>query len=138
VVSKYSRKFISQGIDNYVNRTIIKIPERKKLLKRSMNMIRAMIERKAKASEDLSALLVELRVAAITRFPGYIGGETLVNTEDNNNIVVISTWRSIEDWERWATSETRAKLYERIEPLLQEKPKVRTFRIMGTEQTIQH
>lgn len=44
-------------------------------------MIRVMIERKAKAGEDLSALLVELRVAAITHFLGYIGGETLVNTE---------------------------------------------------------
>jgi len=96
-------------------------------------MIRAMIERKVKAGKDLSALLVELRVAAITRFPGYVGGETLVNTEDSTNIVVISTWRSIEDWERWAASEIRAKLYERIEPFIQEKPKVRTFHIMGTE-----
>ena len=101
-------------------------------------MIRVMIERRAKAGEDLSALLVELRVTAITHYPGYVGGETLVNTEDSSNIVVISTWRSLEDWERWATSETRAKLYQQIEPLLQEKPKVRTFRIMATEQTVQH
>ena len=101
-------------------------------------MVRVMIERHAKAGEDLSALLVELRVAAITHFPGYIGGETLVNTEDSSNIIVISTWRSIEDWERWATSKTRTKLYQRIEPLLQERPKVRTFRIMATEQTVQH
>ena len=101
-------------------------------------MIRVMIDRKAKAGEDLSALLVELRVAAITRFPGYIGGETLVNTKDRANIVVLSTWRSADDWERWANSETRTKLYERIEPFLQEKPKVRIFEIMATEQTVQH
>lgn len=101
-------------------------------------MIRVMIERHAKAGEDLSTLLVELRVAAITHYPGYVGGETLVNTEDSSNIIVISTWRSIEDWKRWATSETRAKLYQQIEPLLQEKPNVRTFRIMATEQTVQH
>ena len=101
-------------------------------------MIRVMIERQAKANEDLSALLVELRVAAITHYPGYIGGETLVNTEDSSNIIVISTWHSIEDWERWASSETRAKLYQRIEPILQEKPKVRAFRIMGTEHTLEH
>jgi len=101
-------------------------------------MIRVIIDRRAKVGEDLSALLVELRVAAIVHFPGYIGGETLVNTEDSSNIVVISTWRSIEDWKRWAKSETRTKLYQRIEPLLQQKPKVRTFCIMATEQTVQH
>jgi len=99
-------------------------------------MIRVMIERRAKATEDLSSLLVELRVAAITRFPGYIGGETLVNTEDRTNIVVLSTWQSIEDWERWASSETRAKLYQRIEPLLKEKPDVRIFEVMATEHTM--
>jgi heme-degrading monooxygenase HmoA len=108
------------------------------LLKRRTAMIRVIIDRHAKAGEDLSALLVELRVAAITHYPGYIGGETLVNTEDGSNIVVISTWRSIEDWERWAKSETRTKLYQHIKPMLQEKPKVRIFRIMATEQTVQH
>ena len=101
-------------------------------------MIRIMIDRKARVGEDLSVLLVELRVAAITHFPGYVGGETLVNTEDRSNIVVLSTWRSTDDWERWANSETRTKLYERIEPLLQEKPTVRIFEIMATEQTVQH
>jgi len=101
-------------------------------------MIRVMINRKVNAGEDLSAFLVELRVAAITRFPGYIGGETLVNVEDRTNIVILSTWRSIEDWERWANSETRINLYERIEPLLQEKPEIRIFELAATEQTIQH
>jgi len=101
-------------------------------------MIRVMIERKVKAGEALSSLLVELRVAAITRFPGYIGGETLVNTEDRSNIIVLSTWQSVADWERWANSETRVKMYERIEPLLKEKPGVRVFEVMATEHTVQH
>ena len=95
--------------------------------------MRAVIERHVKEGEDLAQLLVELRVAAIKHYPGYVGGETLVNTEDDSNIIVISTWRSIEDWERWAVSDTRAELYQRIKPLLQEKPKVRIFQIMATE-----
>lgn len=101
-------------------------------------MIRVMIERKVKAGEDLSSLLVELRVAAITRFPGYVGGETLVNTKDRGHIMVLSTWQSVADWERWANSETRVKMYERIEPLLKEKPSVRVFEVMATEHTVQH
>ena len=101
-------------------------------------MIRVMINRKVKAGEDLSALLVELRVAAITHFPGYIGGETLINTQDRSNVVVLSTWRSFEDWERWANSETRINLYKRIGPLLQDEPEIRIFELTATEQTIQH
>ncbi|MFQ5997353.1 MAG: antibiotic biosynthesis monooxygenase family protein [Dehalococcoidales bacterium] len=101
-------------------------------------MIRVVIERQVKEGEDLSQLLVELRVAAIKYYPGYVGGETLVNTEDGSNIMVISTWRNLKDWERWAASDTRAKLYQRIEPLLQEKPKVRIFQIMATEQVRQN
>ena len=100
-------------------------------------MIRVMIERKVKTGEDLSSLLVELRVAAITRFPGYIGGETLVNTKDRSHIMVLSTWQSVADWERWANSETRVKMYERIEPLLKEKPSVQIFEVMATEHTVQ-
>ena len=99
-------------------------------------MIRVMIERRAKAGDDLSALLVELRVAAITHSRGYIGGETLVNLKDKSNIVVLSTWRSIEDWEQWANSETRTRLYEQIEPLLKEKPEVRVFEVTATEHTV--
>jgi len=101
-------------------------------------MIRVVIERQVKEGEDLSQLLVEIRVAAIKYYPGYVGGETLVNREDGSNIIVISTWRSIEDWEQWANSETRIRLYERIEPLLQEKPEIRIFELTATEQTIQH
>lgn len=101
-------------------------------------MIRVMINRKVKAGENLSAFLVELRVAAITRFQGYIGGETLIDTQDRANIVVLSTWRSIKDWERWAHSETRMNLFKRIEPLLQDKPEISIFELTATEQTIQH
>ena len=100
-------------------------------------MIRVMIEREAKSGEDLSALLVEIRVAAITHFRGYIGGETLVNLKNKANVVVLSTWRSLEDWEQWANSETRTRLYEQIEPLLKEKPEVRVFEVMATERTTQ-
>ncbi len=102
---------------------------------RRAKMIRVMIERRAKVGVDLSALLVELRVAAITHFRGYIGGETLINMKDRSN-VVLSTWRSIEDWEQWANSETRTRLYEQIEPLLKEKPEVKVFEVMATEPTV--
>ena len=53
------------AIDNYENRFMIEIPDTmRELAPRRLKMLRVMIERKVKAGEDLSALLVELRVAA--------------------------------------------------------------------------
>jgi len=94
-------------------------------------MIRIIIERHVKEGENLLSLLRELRVAAVHQ-PGYVTGETLVNTEDKSIIMVISTWRSLEDWKAWETSEKRAKLYQQIESLLVEKPRVRIFEIPAT------
>ena len=96
-------------------------------------MIKAIIERHIKDEMSFSPLIRELRAAAIHQ-PGYVTGETLVSTEDKSIIVVISTWRSLEDWEAWETSETRAKLYQKIEPLLLQKPQVRTYQILATEE----
>ena len=96
-------------------------------------MIKVIIERHVKKGESLSPLLQELRAVAIHQ-PGYVTGETLVSTEDKSIIAVISTWRSLEDWKTWETSETRVRLYQQIEPLLAEKPKVRTYHIMATEE----
>ena len=92
-------------------------------------MIRVIIERHVKDGESLSVLLRELRAAAMQQ-PGYITGETLVSTEDKSIIAVISTWHSLEDWNAWATSETRARLDRQIEPLLIEKPKIKIYQIM--------
>ena len=96
-------------------------------------MIKIVIERHIKDVESLAPLLRELRAAAM-HYPGYITGETLVSTEDKSTVVTISTWQTLEDWQAWETSETRARLYQQIEPLLVEKPKVRTYRILATEE----
>ena len=97
-------------------------------------MIRAVVERHLKEGKrgDLMPLLRELRAAAM-HHPGYITGETLANTGDPSIILVQSTWRSLEDWKAWEKSEQRTKIYERIELLLVEKPKVSIYQIMATE-----
>jgi heme-degrading monooxygenase HmoA len=96
-------------------------------------MIRVIIERRAKDKEKMAGLLRELRASAMHR-PGYITGETLVNTEDSSDVVVISTWDSLEAWKDWDTSQARADLNARIEPLLAEKPVVKTYQMMATEE----
>ena len=96
-------------------------------------MIRVIIERRLREGARLSSLLRELRTAAMS-YPGYVSGETLVDTEDKSLVAVISTWHNLEDWKTWEKSETRARLYRQIEPLLEGKPKVRIFRIVATEE----
>ena len=98
-------------------------------------MVRIVIERHLKEDKkgDLMPLLRELRAVAMHK-PGYVTGETLASTEHPSIISTLSTWRSLEDWKAWEKSEPRIKLYERIEPLLVEKPKVSIYQVMATEE----
>ncbi len=93
-------------------------------------MVRVIIEHHAKDAKDverLADLIRELRNEAMKR-PSYITGETLANAEDACNILVISTWQNLEDWQAWDTSETRTKITQGINPLLAEPYTVRTYR----------
>jgi antibiotic biosynthesis monooxygenase (ABM) superfamily enzyme len=98
-------------------------------------MVRVVIQRHLKENKkgDLLPLLRALRTAAMS-YSGYIHGESLVSTEDPSIISVLSTWQSMEEWKKWENSEQRVKLYEQIESLLVEKPKVSVYLIMATEE----
>jgi heme-degrading monooxygenase HmoA len=92
-------------------------------------MVRVIIEHQVKNAGDVETvlgLIRELRDEAMKRW-GYITGETLVNTEDERNVLVISTWNSRENWKEWDTSEKRLNLTEGINRLLAEPYKVRTY-----------
>ena len=96
-------------------------------------MIRVIIERKLKKVEHISRLIRQIRVAAMAQ-QGYISGETLVGTEDTHAITVISTWKSLEDWQAWEKSEQRIALERQIAALLTEPPMVKTYRVMSAEE----
>ncbi|MDP2855777.1 MAG: antibiotic biosynthesis monooxygenase, partial [bacterium] len=66
--------------------------------------------------------------------PGYITGETLVNTEDTANVLVISTWRNEKDWDAWDTCEIRQKITQQVKPLLTKPYTVRTYRYYLTKE----
>ena len=97
-------------------------------------MIRVVIERhlKEEKREDLIPLLRECRTAA-KDYTGFIDGETLVNTEDSSIITVICTWNSLEEWQAWYKSESRNKLEQQIDSILQEKVKVNTYQVWAKE-----
>jgi quinol monooxygenase YgiN len=98
-------------------------------------MIRVVIQRHLKEGKkgDLLPLLRALRTAAMG-YSGYIHGESLVGSDDPSVISVLSTWQSLEEWKKWEKSAQRVKLYQQIEPLLVEKPRVSVYQIMATEE----
>jgi heme-degrading monooxygenase HmoA len=63
---------------------------------------RIMIERKFKnpITSDILRIIDEIRVKAL-RQRGYVGGETVVNADDDRDVLVISSWASVNDWEAW-------------------------------------
>ena len=59
-----------------------------------------------KESIELSLLLQKLRGMTLNQ-PGYISGETLRRIDRNDEWMVISTWRSVEDWNKWVNNDRR-------------------------------
>lgn len=68
-------------------------------------------------SADLKPLLLQLRALAL-RQDGYISGETLMNSEDPEEYLVLSAWDSEEHWDEWFHNEERAAVQRQIDELL--------------------
>jgi len=97
-------------------------------------MVRVIIERHIKAGQrgEFIDLLNRLR-AMVVQQTGYISGETLASIEDAFVLSVLSTWQSLEDWQRWEGNQERVKLEQQIEPLLLENTKIRIYKVMAAE-----
>lgn len=79
-------------------------------------MIRRTFVEKEKAAK-LAPMIVKLRSLATVQ-PGYITGQTFRCTDAPGEYLVLSTWHSVEDWNRWRTSETRMQIQKQIDDLL--------------------
>ncbi len=69
---------------------------------------------------QILSLLNKIRSIAMEQ-PGYISGETLMQSDFPENMAVIATWQSMEDWNAWKKSETRRK-YEAMLEIYQTRP----------------
>jgi heme-degrading monooxygenase HmoA len=78
--------------------------------------------------EPAVAMLEEFRNMA-KKESGYIFGETLINHYDARSITIVSSWKTIEDWIRWQSSDKRASNEVRIEPLLEVPTKYEIYDI---------
>lgn len=66
---------------------------------------------------ELSMLLKKLRGLTLMQ-NGYISGETLKRIDQQGESMVISTWRSVDDWNNWVNNEERMIIQSQIDQLL--------------------
>ena len=91
--------------------------------------ISIMIQRKYTDDEKaakLAPLIVRLRSLATVQ-PGYLTGKTFRCLDCPGEYLVISTWNSLEDWNRWLNSEQRQEIQKKVDDLLGEKTQYRMY-----------
>ena len=75
---------------------------------------------------ELNMLLKRLRSLTLNQ-SGYISGETLKRIDKPDECMVISTWRSVEDWNTWVNNEKRLKIQTEIDQLLGQEPEYAVY-----------
>lgn len=75
---------------------------------------------------ELTVLLKKMRTLTINQ-PGYIYGETLRRIDQPDECVVVSTWRSLEDWNNWFENDERHSIQSEIDLLLGKETQYEIF-----------
>lgn len=75
-------------------------------------------------------LIVELRAHAMKQ-PGYISGETLKCIDRPGEYLVISTWQSLDDWDKWLKSQERKILEAKIDSITGKTTEYTTYVQLG-------
>jgi quinol monooxygenase YgiN len=92
-------------------------------------MIKVVVDHQVKDKQHIAEfidIMKKLTGEAI-KSPGYLTGETMVNTEDECNILVIAMWRNIKNYQDWYTKEIRQQVEGMCPSILTEVPRIRMF-----------
>lgn len=88
-------------------------------------MIRVIIERHiAHTLETTYEQAAKNTLQQAVSADGFISGESLRNANDPNHRLILSNWRSIQDWHRWFLSEERKEMMNILNPILETEEKV--------------
>jgi len=80
--------------------------------------------------KEIINLLNKLRSLAMGQ-PGYVSGLTMTAPEDPENMMVISTWQTLESWQSWKKNTERNNL-EAMLDIYQSKPTTYQEYIVGS------
>ncbi len=92
-------------------------------------MIKVIVGFKKKKSANIEPVLMKLRSNAMT-YPGLVSTESLVKQEDDSIVVFSNVWDNTNSWKKWYESKLSQSLFNEIEPLLEEKPRVNIYHII--------
>jgi heme-degrading monooxygenase HmoA len=92
--------------------------------------VKVLIKRKIKNGKlsEASKLLIKARYAAMGQ-QGYISSETLTDCYEPNNVIVVSMWQKIEDWNQWKKSDLRSEIEAGFESLLDGSTKYEAYNL---------
>lgn len=93
-------------------------------------LIRRIVPREK--AKEMVPLFRQMRQLA-TKQQGYISGETLKSLDQLDVFLVISTWLSAEEWEKWLLSKERQEVQAKIDALLGGKTEYEMFQYGATE-----
>lgn len=91
-------------------------------------MIRVLIERQVAA--ELEAHYDQAARETLQKamhVAGFISGEALHNVDNPSHRLLLATYRSVNDWNRWYQSEERREMMERIAPMLEKEETITIF-----------
>lgn len=90
--------------------------------------VKILIERELKEDPSWEDLITikELRIGAM-QHTGYVSGETLVDTENQRKILIMSIWANKAGWDKWVNSDERKSLDAKLEKKLKHPPTIRSF-----------
>jgi heme-degrading monooxygenase HmoA len=95
-------------------------------------VVKVLIKRKIKEgkSREVFALLNKFRSDAMSQ-KGYISGETLINHDHPQEILVIAMWQGMENWLKWRDNPERLANEARLTHWLEEPAEINAF-VLGT------
>lgn len=74
----------------------------------------------------LAPLIIQLRSRAAVQ-PGFLTDQTFSCLDCDGEYLIISTWNTLEDWNKWMTSDERMAIQRQIDDLLGEKTLYRYY-----------
>ncbi len=84
-----------------------------------------------KRQKELKKHIREIR-SLVPMQPGYISSEYLKTIDDSDEIVTISSWFSLEDWQAWLNSGKRKEIQEKIDAIEGVTSEYRIYRYIKT------
>lgn len=77
-------------------------------------------------AEKLAPLIVRLRSQATVQ-PGYVTDQTFSCLDCQGEYLVVSTWNTLDDWNKWMHSDERQTIQKQIDQLTGEKTEYRYY-----------